>query len=134
MQGNQLIRFALVGSVGFMIDAGVMSLLMYSGIHYIFARPLAFAPAVAATWLLNRLWTFSQTDRSRPGRQFWIYAAIQVFGASVNFLVFIVVMQFMVPTQKNIFFALFAGSSFGLFVNYLCAKMLGSGLIAKRSR
>lgn len=55
-----LVKFALIGAIGFSIDAGIP----YLGV-YIFSTPLIPTRAVSilisvlATWILNRSWTFN---------------------------------------------------------------------------
>src|SRR5687768_4866527 len=73
-----LLRFALVGGVGFLIDCAVLTLLMRSaGLSAWQARIPSFASAVAATWLLNRHLTFADRARDRPIVDGFAYAVTQ---------------------------------------------------------
>ncbi len=60
--------FAVVGAVGFLVDAGVLTALVNGlGANPYAARAVSFPAAVTATWWLNRRWTFAPagigTDR-----------------------------------------------------------------------
>ena len=50
--------FVIVGSIGFMLDAGVTEGLVADGFHPLVARLAAVAVAMPATFFLNRRFTF----------------------------------------------------------------------------
>src|SRR5438874_10403595 len=59
----QLLRFAIVGASGYLINLAVFSLLVeIRGVHYLVAATLAFCVAVTNNFLLNRYWTFRATN------------------------------------------------------------------------
>jgi len=61
----QLVRFSLVGGVGFVINVAVYALLVHgAGVHYLVANVGAWLVAVSNNFVLNRLWTFD----ARHGR------------------------------------------------------------------
>ena len=77
----RLFAFALVGTLGFLVDAGVVLGLTGLGLGALAAQ----AVAVTVTWLGNRSWTF----RDRAGRhtlpQEWArYCSANVVGWVVN--------------------------------------------------
>ena len=56
---SRFLRFALVGVVGFVVDAGVLqALITLAGWGPIAARAVAVPVALFATWLLNSTVTF----------------------------------------------------------------------------
>lgn len=118
----QIARFALVGCVGFVIDGGLLLLLVAKGIDPLFARVFSFPIAVLATWWLNRIWTFSHAAKEKPRRQFNRYFGLQLVGALTNFLVYVVALSFMTVSPTNIFLAFAAGSFVGMIVNYLGSR------------
>jgi putative flippase GtrA len=59
MVKKELLRFAIAGTVGFVVDAGVLYLVKDS-LGYYLGRALSFFLAVFCTWLLNRQFTFHQ--------------------------------------------------------------------------
>ena len=67
----QLVRFGLVGGVGFIVDVGVFNLLRATVFEPsvvdhgpIFAKIISTTLAIIVNWVDNRLWTFR--DRRRP--------------------------------------------------------------------
>lgn len=53
----KLRRFIVVGGLGFVIDGGLLMLLLASGVDVLPASLFSFLCAVSATWLFNRTWT-----------------------------------------------------------------------------
>ena len=82
--GRQVPRFLQVGSIGFLIDAGVLGVLVYGlGLPPVPARGVSFAATIVVTFVLNARYTFSASIRaSNKGR----YVAIQLVGAGINFV------------------------------------------------
>jgi len=55
----QLVRFGIVGAVGFVVNLLVYALLVHSlGVEYHIASAIAWLVAVANNFVLNRHWTF----------------------------------------------------------------------------
>jgi putative flippase GtrA len=59
----QLVRFGLVGGVGFVVNVAVYALFVHSaGLDYRAASVAAWLVAVINNFVLNRLWTFDARD------------------------------------------------------------------------
>ena len=78
--------FVVAATVGFIIDAGVVTALVrwlawgpWQG------RFVSFPLAVTATWWLNRRYAFRGTTRGNRRVEYAAYWAIQLAGAVVNF-------------------------------------------------
>ena len=78
--------FVVAATVGFIIDAGVVTALVrclawgpWQG------RFVSFPLAVTATWWLNRRYAFRGTGRGNRRVEYAAYWAIQLAGAVVNF-------------------------------------------------
>ena len=81
--------FLCVGTIGFIIDATVLWLLIFEfdlG-HYI-SRALSFLVAVPCTWILNRRLTFSEAATDNRTREYSMYLLIQTTGAFLNFAIY----------------------------------------------
>lgn len=120
---EQVARFAVVGTVGFAIDGGLLYLLVRSEVDPYLARALSFPPAVTATWYLNRVWTFA----SRAGtarRQYARYVGVQVVGAASNYGVYAAILSFGHRSPEGALAALAAGSLAGLLINFAGARAL----------
>ncbi|MEO0487325.1 MAG: GtrA family protein [Pseudomonadota bacterium] len=117
-------RFTVVGTVGFVVDGGLLWALMQSGWAPVAARAVSFPVAVVVTWALHRVWTFSNADKAKPRRQLGLYVALQCLGALSNLAVFLLVLAAVPPTALNTFAAFALGSGVGLLVNYAGSKWL----------
>jgi putative flippase GtrA len=78
----QLVRFGLVGGVGFVVNLAVYALLVHAlGVQYLAASVVAWLVAVANNFVLNRQWTFdARTDRAhrQAGRFLLVSLAAEI--------------------------------------------------------
>jgi len=119
---RQILRFAGVGGVGFVVDGGILWGLIQAGGDPYLVRLISFPVAVLVTWWLNRIWTFSHASRAAPVTQMGRYLAVQIVGALSNFMVYAGVLRFIGETSQNALIAFAAGSAFGLFINFFGAR------------
>ena len=86
---SQILAFAGVGTIGFLIDAAILTILVsgYDWSHYM-ARLISFACAVSVTWLFNRLWTFRHYATASRKREYQRYFGVQLVGALINYSIF----------------------------------------------
>ena len=94
VQGNnrslisQLVRFAIVGSLGFVVDISVFALLERGvGLHYALANLLSFGVAVVFNWYLSRRWVFASSKIASPKLEGVFFIALAVIGLGINELV-----------------------------------------------
>jgi putative flippase GtrA len=82
-------NFALVGGVGFAIEAILLTVLVtLAGWQPWYARIPSFFTAVLATWALNRRHTFAGRGLQRRSLEAFFYILIQVCGATINLAIF----------------------------------------------
>lgn len=80
----QLLRFALVGGSGYIINLAVFAALSYGlALHHLAAGFGAFCVALTTNFALNRCWTFRATGGS-PMRQAVRYVFVSLVALSVN--------------------------------------------------
>ena len=110
----------LVGGVGFVVDAGVLTLaLRYLNAPIYGARMLSFTMAVLATWLLNRAFVFdSGAARDRMVTEYGRYLTTQVVGAACNLLVFAALIEAFPSLAATPVVPLAVGAVLGALVNY----------------
>lgn len=119
--GGQLSRFLVVGAIGFVIDGGLLNLLVWQGMDPYLARAISFPPAVTTTWYLNRAWAFA----ARAGgarRQYLRYLAVQIAGASGNYLIYAILLSVVPHTVEGVLAAFAVGSAAGLLINFVGAR------------
>lgn len=124
---SRFLRFAIVGTLGFVVDAGVLALVLQSGLAGFHAgRCLSFLAAASFTWALNRRFTFADRAASRGSRgaQWARYVAAMSAGAAVNYAVYALVLHMLGYTGLIAPLAVAAGSIAGLGVNFTAARHL----------
>ncbi|MEE4303905.1 MAG: GtrA family protein [Wenzhouxiangella sp.] len=120
---SPFIRFAIVGTAGFVVDAAVLYALI-EGFHTgpLAARVPSFLCAATFTWALNRRWTFASRRTRRQLRQWGAYTLAMVCGALVNYGSYALVVMILPAARLTPLAALAAGSLAGLLVNYTLAS------------
>lgn len=117
--------YLLVGAVGFVVDAVVLTLLVKLNIVDAYsARLLSFPPAVLVTWLLNRQLVFksgARTFKSRTG-EYGRYFTVQTLGALINLAVYMLCLALLPVLQQWPVIALAAGSAVALVFNFAGAR------------
>lgn len=120
---SRFLRFALVGAVGFVVDAGVLqALISLAGWGPVEARAVALPTAIFATWLLNRTITFPESHGGPIVASLMRYAAVSAVGATVNFIVYSVLVFASQAMAALPIVPLAIASIVALVVNYLGSK------------
>lgn len=88
---RELVRFALVGGVGLVIDVSVFNLLSVTvlapGLVHggpLVAKVLSTSLAIAANWVGNRLWAFRDRRREDVAREGVEFAVASIIGLLVS--------------------------------------------------
>jgi putative flippase GtrA len=82
-----ILRFILVGGLGFVVDLGFTTFLIWSGVSPFYARPPAIAIATLVTWLANRTFTFDVKEGKSAGEAMR-YALTALAAAAVNYAIY----------------------------------------------
>ena len=86
-QAQRVFRFGIVGGIGFVVDAGVVTGLIHSGLDPFSSRVFSMVIATLVTWRLNRSFTFtpSRTSQASEGVR---YAMVAAAAALANYLIY----------------------------------------------
>lgn len=92
---ERILKFATTGGIGFVIDVGVLTLLVaVFDVNPYVARVFAIAVAMLSTWLINRRWTFQVHGRTKTVRAVAAegarYVLVAVSAAVVNYGIYAV--------------------------------------------
>lgn len=119
----RIIKFALVGGVGFVADALVFSLMFYLlGLPIMPARIIAFICAATVTWLGNRYFTFCQSDKCKPLGQWVKFMCGASFSAVPNLVAFQLIVWSFGPSKVVVYSALVIGILVGMLSNYFLSS------------
>lgn len=121
---NRILPFALAGLLGYVVDAGVLSLSI-GWLGPLGGRALSFACSVLTTWLINRRFAFA--DRAaRAGKryEFMRYGLAMIPGGIVNWLVYGLAIALLPTAPWSPALAVALGSLAGMAVNLTAASRL----------
>ena len=135
----QLGKFVLVGGLNFLVDLGVLNLLIFlsgiaAGWYFSLFKAVSFSVAVINSYLFNKFWTFKSPDAVSDketvkgmGREFLGFLVITLVGLGINNLTASLIVNWIGP-QWNISPELWANigamvaSAVGLIWNFLGYK------------
>ena len=122
MLRRQFLHFCVAGTLGFLVDAGLVQALVWGGVGPYLARVVSVALAVLTTFAYNRRITF----HDRPGGAllpaFGRYLLGNAAGLSVNYGAY-AAMVASVPLAKSWpVLAVAVGSVAGMLVNFVAAR------------
>jgi len=92
-EAKRFMKFAIVGGIGFVIDTGALTLLVFlfgltEDWQRLIAKAISFTLAVISNFLWNRYWTYPES-RSKPiGRQMTQFFVLNLMGLGINLIVF----------------------------------------------
>ena len=118
----QILRFGVVGILGFVVNAGMVEGLARS-IGPVWAQALAFPVAASVTWWLNRRYTFGASRHAWHWE--WLrYVTSNALGWSANNgIYFLLILKFSMIYQHPTL-AVAAGSLAGMVFNFAVSKWL----------
>lgn len=120
---RELLSFLVVGSVGFLVDATILTALtVYAAWSPWLARIPSFVVAVLVTWALNRRHTFPDRGLQQRSTEALFYLAIQGGGALINLAIFWICLALRPQLVNAPVIALAFGSAGGLVFNYLLSS------------
>ncbi|CAG9264721.1 GtrA family protein [Paraburkholderia unamae] len=119
---TQVLRFAVAGTVGFLVDAGVLWLALRLGSGYFVGRAASFLAAVWVTWQINRRFTFATHRSGSVWHEWWRYLAAMSAGGCVNYAAYCAVVLLLPRAGFVPFLGVAAGSVAGLGVNFASAR------------
>lgn len=116
----ELLRYCVVGGIGFVIDAGLTLLLSQAALWWPeAARVVGFLVASTATWEMNRRFTF-RTKSS--GRTLLPYVLLASVGALINFATFVAWLRFAGTAPLQILIGVALGATLALSLNFTVSR------------
>ena len=123
-----MVRFALTGVAGYVVDTTVLYAGLASGLGFFSGRLLSFLCAVVVTWLLNRRYTFAGELASNSASlaslwtEFCRYLAAMSLGGLLNLATYWIIISAVASHPITPVFAVAAGSLVGMIANFTSAK------------
>jgi putative flippase GtrA len=125
----KLLRFCMVGAIGFVIDTGVLYMLIRNtGMNPYSARLISLFASATTTYVLNRSFTFSKGLKGEARHREWaIYMVLMLVGGAVNYSVYSLCIAFSRVMYTQPVLAVAAGALAGLALNFSTSRRLFLG-------
>lgn len=86
---GRFIRFAVVGTIGAVIDIGTFNLLAHVlSVPVLIAQGISFSLAVVSNFIWNRYWTYPDSREKPLSRQLFQFIIVSVAGLLIRTLIF----------------------------------------------
>ena len=120
---RQFMSFAAIGVGGFVVDSGVLLLLLHFA-HWdrYSSRLVSFLCAASFTWAANRLYTFKHARKHPLGSQWLRFVLVNGVGGLVNLGVYAWLVSEFVIAHRFPVLAVGAGSIAGLAFNFSLSR------------
>lgn len=123
MLRRQLALFTLVGALGFVVDAGIVQVLVRElDANPYLARIVSFIAAATTTWGLNRRYTFAGHANSDRRQEWFRYLVAMAGGFALNYGSYAVLVAASPVVRAWPALGVAAGSIAGAAVNFLSSK------------
>jgi putative flippase GtrA len=123
----QFLRFGLVGVVGFLVDAGLLRLLLHYGLGYYGGRVISFLAAATTTWILNRSFTFRRDAPSafaHPATEWLSYLGLMLIGGAANYGAYALAIATSETVRAHPELGVALGSLAGMVINFWTSKRM----------
>ncbi|MCQ4160762.1 GtrA family protein [Roseomonas sp. GC11] len=124
---GQLLRFAVVGGSGVVVDAAVLHLALGLGAGLYGGRVLSYLVAASSNWALNRAWTFRAAPPRPAGRQWLMFLLVNLLGFAVNYGTYAALVALWPLAAAWPALAVAAGALAGMAGNFLLSRRLVFG-------
>jgi putative flippase GtrA len=126
LAGSRFLRFALIGTAGFLVNEGTLWLaLNVLGANKYVAGLLAFIVAVTFTWWGNRKLTFHERAVHGPWAALFEWGRFVIansLGFAVNYSIYVSLVTFAPSPENSPYLALACGAIAGLFFNFVMSN------------
>lgn len=119
----QFLRFCIVGGIGFVVDAGALTLLIdFAGLGLLWGRVVSYLIAATVTWLLHRHFTFPHGKHAPHGTQWLRFVLVNGVGVGINYGIYAVLVLNVALFAETPALAVAAGSIAALAFNFFASR------------
>jgi putative flippase GtrA len=119
----EFLRFGVVGTAGFIVDAAVLYGALAFGAGLYAGRVASYIAAATTTWALNRIWTFRSDDQQGAlGRQWALFLLVNLVGFTVNYGTYALLVGQVPVVAAHPILGVAAGSLAGMGGNFVLSR------------
>ncbi|MEM7134660.1 MAG: GtrA family protein [Chloroflexota bacterium] len=123
---KRFVKFATVGALGSVTDFAVFNgLVFWASLMPLVANAISFCAAVIQNFLLNRRWTFPESQERTPGKQLSKFAIVSAVGLGINTVVFHYVSTLLEPFWQTMVF----DTDWAMVISLNFAKLFAIGVV-----
>jgi putative flippase GtrA len=119
---GEFLRFGVVGVVGFVVDAVVLTAAITFGLGPWLGRALSYLLGATTTFGLNRAWTWRGTPRDAVGRRWAMFLAVNLVGFACNYGAYAALITSVPLVAANPVLGVAAGSLAGMLGNFFLSR------------
>lgn len=121
---GEFVSFAIIGVVGFIVDASALKLLtVFLGMDLYSGRLISFLTAATCNWMLNRRFTFRDARDQSPLKQWLKYLGANSIGFAANYSTYAALVTYVALVKAHPVLGVAAGSIAGLAFNFTANKL-----------
>lgn len=120
---RQFLSFSVIGALGFLVDAGVLSLALLGGLGFYAGRLCSYLAAATFTWYCNRSLTFRSANQASRKAEWFRFLMWNAAGGAVNLGLYTVLIADGGIFVRLPVLAVAAGSLAGLGFNFLASRL-----------
>jgi putative flippase GtrA len=125
---GELLRFGIVGGIGFVVDSGVLLLGLAAGLGPWFGRAVSYLAAASSTYTLNRAWTFRHAEKRERLRQWALFVVVNLVGFAFNYGTYAILILTVPMVAAQPVLGVAAGAVAGMTGNFLLSRRIVFGL------
>jgi len=119
----QFIRFAIIGTLGFVWDTMIVyALAPRIGVYT--AGVVSYFIVASINWLLNRIWTYAHVSHGVRHRQLLMFLLANSVGLVLNRGTYSLLVHFVPLCRVYLVLPVAAGGICGMFVNFFLSRRL----------
>ncbi len=124
--GVRFLRFGVIGGAGFVVDTGLLYLLMWVGLGPYLGRAISLLTAATFTWQGNRRFTFETGRKPAAGmrREWGLYVSAMIAGGGVNYGIYALLISVNETFAAWPVLAVLVSTGVSMLVNFSAAKWI----------
>ena len=99
---TRFLKFCVVGVIGFVVDFGIMNLILHFTGNARLASTISFIAAVISNFIWNRYWTYPDSREKPLMQQLGQFFLINVIGLGIRYRLFLTIDQPIITLAEHI--------------------------------
>lgn len=99
---TRFLKFCVVGVIGFVVDFGIMNLILHFTGNAKLASTISFIAAVISNFIWNRYWTYPDSREKPLMQQLGQFFLINIIGLGIRYLLFLTIDQPIISLAERI--------------------------------